>query len=181
MGKPLALAIGFAAAIILSAPYAQELFAAIGAAWPGTQFRAIAIGATVVPAAIAVLYGVVRIRNRHLARYALLTAALSIAAGYVFIGALLVTEIFHFVEYGVLGYLFRKFGYEPAPLVLAYVLGPMLENNLRKSLILSQGDFSIFINRPISSVCLILAAAALLAPLLPMLARSRQSIALDKS
>ena len=42
----------------------------------------------------------------------------------------------------------RKFGYEPAPLVLAFVLGPMLENNLRKSLILSQGDFTFFIERP---------------------------------
>ena len=48
------------------------------------------------------------------------------------------------IALGVLGYLFRKFGYEPAPLVLAFVLGPMLENNLRKSLILSQGDFSVF-------------------------------------
>ena len=41
----------------------------------------------------------------------------------------------------MLGYLFRKFGYEPAPLVLAFVLGPMLENNLRKALLLSQGNF----------------------------------------
>jgi putative tricarboxylic transport membrane protein len=75
----------------------------------------------------------------------------------------------------------RKFGYEPAPLVLAFVLGPMLENNLRKSLILSHGEFSIFIERPISAVCLVLAAAALLAPLLPMLARRRARIAMDQA
>ena len=105
MGQPLAVAVMLAAAIILSAPYAQEVFAAIGAAWPA-QFRVIAIGATVVPAGIAVLYGIARIRHRYLARYALLAVAVIIAAGYVFIGALLVTEIFHFVEYGVLGYLF---------------------------------------------------------------------------
>ena len=53
--------------------------------------------------------------------------------------------------FGVFGYLMRKFGYEPAPLVLAFVLGPMLENNLRKSLILSHGDFWTFLERPISA------------------------------
>jgi putative tricarboxylic transport membrane protein len=85
------------------------------------------------------------------------------------------------VVFGVLGYLMRKFGYEPAPLVLAFVLGPMLENNLRKSLILSHGDFQIFIARPISAVCLLLAAAALAGPLLPALARRRATIAATES
>ena len=66
MGEPLALAVALAAAIILSAPYAQELFIAISTAWPG-QFRAIAVGATAVPAGIALLYAVARIRHRHLA------------------------------------------------------------------------------------------------------------------
>jgi putative tricarboxylic transport membrane protein len=92
-----------------------------------------------------------------------------------------VFDVFVMVVFGVLGYLFRKFGYEAAPLVLAFVLGPMLENNLRKSLILSQGDFSIFFNRPISAVCLALAVLALLTPLLPMLSKSRAAIALDKT
>jgi putative tricarboxylic transport membrane protein len=86
-------------------------------------------------------------------------------------------DVFLMVVFGVLGYLMRKFGYEPAPLVLAFVLGPMLENNLRKSLILSHGDFQIFLARPISAVCLVLAAAALLAPLLPALARRRAALA----
>ena len=70
-----------------------------------------------------------------------------------------VFDVFVMIVFGVLGYLMRKFGYEPAPLVLAFVLGPMLENNLRKSLILSHGDFSIFVERPISAVCLVLAVA----------------------
>jgi putative tricarboxylic transport membrane protein len=81
----------------------------------------------------------------------------------------------------VLGYLMRKFSYEPAPMVLAFVLGPMLENNLRKSLILSQGSFTIFIERPISLACLLLAAATLAAPLLPVLARHRASLATTES
>jgi putative tricarboxylic transport membrane protein len=83
--------------------------------------------------------------------------------------------------FGVLGYLFRKFGYEAAPLVLAFVLGPMLENNLRKALLLSQGDFSIFVTRPISAVCLGLAALALVAAILPGLSRGREAIAKDQT
>ena len=59
----------------------------------------------------------------------------------VFASGNAVFDVFVMVVFGVLGYLMRKFGYEPAPLVLAFVLGPMLENNLRKSLILSHGDF----------------------------------------
>jgi hypothetical protein len=107
MGQPLAVATVLAAAIILSAPYAQEVFTAIAAAWPA-QFRLIATGATTVPAGIALLYGAARIRHRHLARYALLTLAVMIGAGYVFMNALLITEKFHFVEYGLLGYLFYR-------------------------------------------------------------------------
>jgi putative tricarboxylic transport membrane protein len=90
-------------------------------------------------------------------------------------------DVFVMVVFGVLGYLMRKFGYEAAPLVLAFVLGPMLENNLRKSLILSHGDFTIFISRPISTTCLLLAIAALAAPLLPTLARRRARIAASET
>jgi hypothetical protein len=133
MGQPLAVALVLAAVIVLSAPYAQELFAAIAAAWPA-QFRVIAIGATVVPAGIALLYGVARIRHRYLARYALLILAVIIATGYVFINAPLVTEIFHFVEYGVLGYLFYR-TWRPAgdvsmvvlPLVAGTIVGTLDE------------------------------------------------------
>ena len=95
----------------------------------------------------------------------------------VFASGSAVFDVFVMVLFGVLGYLMRKFGYEPAPLVLAFVLGPMLENNLRKSLMLSQGDFTIFVERPISAVCLALAVAALAAPLLPALARRRDRLA----
>ena len=73
----------------------------------------------------------------------------------------------------------RKFGYEAAPLVLAFVLGPMLENNLRKGLILSEGNFDIFVTRPISLACLAVAALLLVAPLLPALRKKREKVALD--
>jgi putative tricarboxylic transport membrane protein len=99
----------------------------------------------------------------------------------VFASGSTVFDVFVMVLFGVLGYLMRKFGYEPAPLVLAFVLGPMLENNLRKSLILSQGDFTFFVEKPISAVCLALAAAVLAAPILPALARRRNRLATSQS
>jgi putative tricarboxylic transport membrane protein len=82
------------------------------------------------------------------------------------------------VVFGILGYLMRKFGYEPSPLVLAFVLGPLLENNLRKALILSQGDLSTFLTRPISAGCLVIAAVLLVVPLLPTLRRKRDAAVL---
>jgi putative tricarboxylic transport membrane protein len=73
--------------------------------------------------------------------------------------------------FGVLGYLMKKFDYEGAPLVLAMVIGPMMEEALRQSLILSAGSFAIFIARPISAG-FILAAALLL--VLPVFTRRKE-------
>lgn len=61
--------------------------------------------------------------------------------------------------FGVVGYLMEKFEYEPAPLVLAFVLGPLLEKSLRQSLKISRGDFSIFLTRPLSVTLLVLGVA----------------------
>jgi putative tricarboxylic transport membrane protein len=66
------------------------------------------------------------------------------------------------VIFGVFGYIMRKCDYEFAPLVLAYVLGPMLERAMRQSLLMSKGSFTIFLNRPISAVCLIICAFLLI-------------------
>ena len=101
----LASAAAAAAAIILSAPFAQELFNILSTTWP-QQFRNIAIAATAVPTGIALLAAIARIHNRHLLRYGLLALAAIVGAGYIIIDALSVTETFHFVEYGVLGFLF---------------------------------------------------------------------------
>jgi putative tricarboxylic transport membrane protein len=92
-----------------------------------------------------------------------------------------VFDIYVMLLFGVLGYVMRKLRYEGAPMVLAFVLGPMLENNLRKSLILSQGDFSIFFSRPISVACLTLALVLLVSPLIPALARKREQVALEEA
>ena len=91
-----------------------------------------------------------------------------------------VFDVYVMIAFGVIGYFMRKPGYEPAPLVLAFVLGPMLENNLRKSLILSEGDIAIFVTRPISAMCLALALVLLIGPLLPALRKKRDLVALDE-
>ncbi len=87
-----------------------------------------------------------------------------------------VFDIYIMLIFGILGYLMKKFEYEGAPLVLAFVLGPMMENNLRKSLIMSQGDFSIFFSRPLAAVSLIISIALLLFPLIPWLRKKREEI-----
>ena len=66
------------------------------------------------------------------------------------------------IVFGLVGYMMRKCEYEPAPLVLAYVLGPMLEQAMRQSLIISDGSFTIFLNRPISGVCFAICALLLI-------------------
>jgi putative tricarboxylic transport membrane protein len=67
--------------------------------------------------------------------------------------------------FGVIGYVMRKFEFEPAPLVMALVLGQIFENAFRQSLILSHGSFSIFFARPISATLLLVAASLLVLPL----------------
>jgi len=71
-------------------------------------------------------------------------------------------DVFVMIFFGVLGYLMRKFRYEGAPLVMAFVLGPLLEQNLRRSLIISGGSFFVFVTRPISAITLIIAFFLLL-------------------
>ncbi|MFZ5868131.1 MAG: tripartite tricarboxylate transporter permease [Thermodesulfobacteriota bacterium] len=75
-----------------------------------------------------------------------------------------INEIYVMLAFGVVGYLLRKFEYEAAPLILAMVLGPMYENALRQSLIMSDGSYGIFFSRPLSATCLIFAALLLIVP-----------------
>jgi putative tricarboxylic transport membrane protein len=59
-------------------------------------------------------------------------------------------DIYSLIGFGLFGYALRKLKFEPGPLVLAFVLGPMVEQSMRQSLLMSGGDFSIFVTRPIS-------------------------------
>ena len=76
-----------------------------------------------------------------------------------------VTDVLATLAFGVLGYLMKRFGLEPAPLVLAFVLGPMLENNLSKALIMSHQNPMLFFTRPISATLLSLAILVLAYPI----------------
>ena len=76
-----------------------------------------------------------------------------------------VGDVVVMLVFGVVGYLMRKFRYDGAPLVLALVLGPMLEEAFRQSLMLSKGDFSIFISRPLSLAFLVVAALLFIIPI----------------
>lgn len=78
--------------------------------------------------------------------------------------------------FGLLGYLMAKVGFEPAPLILGMVLGGMMEEALRQSLIISRGDFSIFLTRPISASLLVFAAVTLVIVLLPNIRQHREEI-----
>ncbi len=76
--------------------------------------------------------------------------------------------------FGVLGYMFIKLGIEPAPLVLGLILGPMMEENLRRALLLSRGDWSVFFTRGLSATLLAIAAGLLLIVLLPAVRKKRE-------
>jgi putative tricarboxylic transport membrane protein len=83
------------------------------------------------------------------------------------------------VFFGLLGYLFIKLGCEPAPLLLAFVLGPQMEEHLRRALLLSRGSWMTFVERPISLGLLIAAALLLALTLLPALAQRRKEAFVD--
>lgn len=76
-------------------------------------------------------------------------------------------DVFLMILFGVIGYMMRKFEYEPAPLVLGFILGDILEESLRRSLIMADGSFLIFFKRPISATFLGLTVLLLISNLIP--------------
>jgi TctA family transporter len=83
-------------------------------------------------------------------------------------------DILILAAFTAVGYTFRLLGYSPAPLILGFVLGPMLEENLRRSLLVSRGDPSVFIDRPIALAILLLTLAIIAIPLVASAWRSRK-------
>jgi TctA family transporter len=77
--------------------------------------------------------------------------------------------------FGVVGYVMMRLDCEPAPMLLGFVLGPLLEEYLRRALVLSRGDWTVFVTEPISAVMLAIAAIALLLALSPAIKRSREA------
>ncbi len=85
-----------------------------------------------------------------------------------------VFDVYLTVVFGLLGWVFVKFECEPAPLLLGFILGPMMEENLRRALLLSRGDSTVFVTRPISAVMLAMAAILLLVIVAPGIRRKRE-------
>jgi putative tricarboxylic transport membrane protein len=78
--------------------------------------------------------------------------------------------------FGLFGYALIKFGFEPAPLLLGYVLGRLLEEKMRQALIISRGSFMTFIERPISLGLLVVALVVLVIALLPSISKKRDVV-----
>ncbi|MBP1715289.1 MAG: hypothetical protein H6Q42_3492 [Deltaproteobacteria bacterium] len=78
--------------------------------------------------------------------------------------------------FGLLGYIFVKLECEPAPLMLGFILGPMLEENLRRALLLSRGDPTIFVTNPISTGMLIASAILLALVIVPVVRKKREDV-----
>ncbi len=85
-------------------------------------------------------------------------------------------DLFAVAFFGLLGYIFVKLRCEPAPLLLGFVLGPLLEENLRRAMILSRGDPSTFVTRPISATLLFIAVIVLVVVFLPSVRTRRDEV-----
>jgi TctA family transporter len=83
-------------------------------------------------------------------------------------------DVYLMAVFGLLGYIFHKFGCEPAPMMLGFILGPMMEEFLRRALLLSKGDPTILVTRPISAVMLFVAVVLLFIVLTPALRKKRE-------
>jgi TctA family transporter len=85
-----------------------------------------------------------------------------------------VFDVYAMCVFGVLGYIFRIIGCEPAPMLLGFVLGPMIEEHLRRALLLSNGDLTVFVTKPLSATMLVAAAILLVIVLLPTIRQKRE-------
>jgi TctA family transporter len=83
-------------------------------------------------------------------------------------------DVYMTALFGFMGYVFAKLECEPAPLLLGFVLGPLLEENLRRAMLLSRGDPTVFFTRPLSLAMLLLAAVLLLLIVAPQFRKTRE-------
>jgi putative tricarboxylic transport membrane protein len=90
-------------------------------------------------------------------------------------------DIYFMALFGALGYLFSKLGCEPAPMLLAFILGPLMEEYLRRAMLLSRGNPWVFVQRPISATLLALAALAMCSVLIPAFSKTREEAFVESS
>ncbi len=87
-----------------------------------------------------------------------------------------VFDLYTVAFFGLVGYVLIKLGCEPAPLLLGFVLGPMLEENLRRAMTISRGDWTVFFTRPLSATLLIIALLVLVLVFLPSIRAKREEV-----
>jgi TctA family transporter len=85
------------------------------------------------------------------------------------------TEVMLTALFGLLGYIFMKLDCEPAPLLLGFVLGPLMEVALRRTLLISRGDPTVFLQRPIALTIFVITALLLLVIIIPAARRGRET------
>jgi TctA family transporter len=85
-------------------------------------------------------------------------------------------DVYVLMAFGLFGYLLSRLGCEPAPLLLGFVMGPLLEDHLRRALVLSNGDFFVFFRSPISLTLLLITAGVLLLASVPAIASRREKV-----
>ena len=86
-----------------------------------------------------------------------------------------VEDVYFTAFFAIVGYIMIKLGYEPAPMLLGFVLGKLMEEKLRQALILSRGSFTTFIERPVSGTLLAIAALMFIIALLPSINKKRET------
>jgi putative tricarboxylic transport membrane protein len=86
------------------------------------------------------------------------------------------TDVMFIGLFGFVGYMLMKFGFEPAPMLLGFVLGKLMEENLRRALIISRGDMMTFLTHPVSAGLLVVALLVLVLALLPTIRRGRDEV-----
>jgi TctA family transporter len=89
-------------------------------------------------------------------------------------------DVWMLIIFSVAGYVLVRLKCEPAPLLLGFILGPMMEEHLRRALLLSRGDPMVFIERPISATMLVVAALLIFAPALSIIRRRREEIFVEE-
>ncbi len=89
-------------------------------------------------------------------------------------------DVFAIAAFGLLGYVLIRVGCEPVPLLLGFILGPLLEENLRRAMIISRGDPTTFVTRPISLTLLLIAVAAFVVAVLPAIRRRRDEVFVEE-
>jgi TctA family transporter len=85
-------------------------------------------------------------------------------------------HVYAIAFFAALGYILIKLGCEPAPLLLGFVLGPLLEENLRRAMSIARGDATVLVTRPISLTLLLLSVAALVIAVLPAIRKKRDVV-----